>query len=86
MSFTSLTERDLQVMLERIGVGSLAELFADIPESLRLGRALDVGPALTESELVAHMTELAAATSTTAASCPSWAPGCTTATCPRWST
>ncbi|HVG68295.1 MAG TPA: hypothetical protein VM785_08860, partial [Gaiellales bacterium] len=59
MSFTSLTERDLQVMLERIGVGSLAELFADIPESLRLGRALDVGAALTESELVAHMTELA---------------------------
>ena len=33
MSFTSLTERDLQVMLERIGVGSLDELFADIPEA-----------------------------------------------------
>jgi glycine dehydrogenase subunit 1 len=60
VSFTSLTERDLRVMLERIGVGSVDELFADIPEDLRLNRALDVGPALTEAELVAHMTELAA--------------------------
>ena len=29
-------------MLDAIGVGSLEELFADIPESVRLGRELDL--------------------------------------------
>ena len=60
MSFTSLTESDLAKMLETIGVSSIEELFADIPPGLRLGRDLDVGPALTEQEAVAHLSELAA--------------------------
>ena len=59
MSFTSLTGSDRDEMLEAIGVSSIEELFADIPQNLRLDRPLDVGPALTESELVAHMSELA---------------------------
>ena len=46
-------------MLKAIGVSSIEELFADIPKGLRLDRPLDVGPALTESELVAHLSELA---------------------------
>jgi glycine dehydrogenase subunit 1 len=60
VSFTSLTESDLAQMLETIGVSSVEELFADIPQALRLGRDLDVGPALTEQEAVAHLGELAA--------------------------
>ena len=46
-------------MLERIGASSVEELFADIPAELRLDRPLRVEPALTESELVAHLSELA---------------------------
>src|SRR4051812_35538400 len=46
-------------MLAAIGIGSIDELFAEIPEAVRLGRPLDVGPALSEAELSAHMAELA---------------------------
>jgi glycine cleavage system P protein (glycine dehydrogenase) subunit 1 len=47
-------------MLETIGVSTIDELFADIPEGVRFRRALDVPPALSEQELVAHLSELAA--------------------------
>jgi glycine cleavage system P protein (glycine dehydrogenase) subunit 1 len=47
-------------MLETIGVSTIDELFADIPESVRFRRALDVPHALSEQELVAHLSELAA--------------------------
>jgi glycine dehydrogenase subunit 1 len=60
VSFLSLTERDRKAMLETIGVSSIDELFADIPEGVRFGRALDLEPALSEPELVAHVAELAA--------------------------
>jgi len=58
--FTSITEADRSAMLEAIGVSSVDELFVDIPENVRLGRPLDVGPALSESELTDHLTALAA--------------------------
>jgi glycine dehydrogenase subunit 1 len=60
VSFTSLTDADREAMLAAIGVGSIDELFAEIPADVRLGRPLDVDPALTEAELWAHLTELAA--------------------------
>ena len=47
-------------MLETIGVDSIDELFEQIPVGVRLGRALELEPALSEPELVVHMTELAA--------------------------
>jgi glycine cleavage system P protein (glycine dehydrogenase) subunit 1 len=47
-------------MLETIGVSTIDELFADIPEGVRFRRALDVPHALSEQELVAHLSELAA--------------------------
>jgi glycine dehydrogenase subunit 1 len=59
VSFTSLTEEDRAAMLAAIGVGSVAELFADIPEDVRLDRSLRIDPALTEAELWAHLSELA---------------------------
>ena len=58
--YLSLTDRDRESMLETIGVGSIEELFAEIPESVRFDRELALEPALSEPELVAHLEELAA--------------------------
>jgi glycine dehydrogenase subunit 1 len=58
--YLSLTERDRDEMLATIGVASIDELFADIPESVTFGRELALEPALSEPELVAHLEELAA--------------------------
>jgi len=59
VSFVSLTDADRGAMLETIGVASVEDLFVDIPEHVRLGRPLDVEPALSEPELVRHLEELA---------------------------
>ena len=60
MSYLSLTDADREAMLEAIGVASVDELFRDIPESLRLDRPLALEPALSEQELVEHLSVLAA--------------------------
>ncbi len=58
--YTSLTDDDLQAMLAVIGVSSIDELFAPIPEALRLGRPLDLPAGLSEQEVFAHLRQLAA--------------------------
>jgi glycine dehydrogenase subunit 1 len=60
MSFLSLTDSDRAEMLATIGVSSVDELFDQIPPDVRLGRQLDLPPALGESELASHVEELAA--------------------------
>jgi glycine dehydrogenase subunit 1 len=60
VSFLSLTDADRDAMLAEIGVDSVAELFRDIPETVRYPRELAIAPALTESELQRHLEELAA--------------------------
>ena len=60
MSYLLNTPQDQQAMLEAIGVKSLDELLACIPESLRLRRPLDLPPAMSELELTQHMQSLAA--------------------------
>lgn len=60
MSFLSLTDSDREAMLEAVGVESVDELFRDIPEGVRFRRDLALEPALSEPEIVAHLTELAA--------------------------
>jgi glycine cleavage system P protein (glycine dehydrogenase) subunit 1 len=60
VSYLSLTDADREQMLAAIGVDSVDELFRDIPEGLRLGRELDLEPALSEPELAVHLEELAA--------------------------
>jgi glycine dehydrogenase subunit 1 len=60
VSFLSLTDADREQMLATIGVESVEELFRDIPQGVRLERELDLEPALSEPELVAHLEELAA--------------------------
>ena len=59
MSFLSLTDADREAMLAAVGVSTVDDLFRDIPASVRLGRELDLEPALSEPEIVAHLTEMA---------------------------
>src|SRR5215218_9195410 len=59
--YTSATEADRQQMLETIGVDSIDDLFADVPEGVRLGRALDLPPGKPEQEVYAKLRDLAAA-------------------------
>jgi glycine dehydrogenase subunit 1 len=47
-------------MLSSVGAASLDELFADVPEQVRLDRPLDLPTGLSEAELAAEMTSLAA--------------------------
>jgi len=60
LSYLSLTDADRDEMLAAIGVSSMDELFEQIPHGVRLGRELDVPPALGEVELARHIEELAA--------------------------
>src|SRR6186713_2060306 len=57
--YLSLTDADREAMLDAVGVGSIDDLFEQIPEGVRLGRALDVPEALPEAALVRHLEELA---------------------------
>jgi len=59
-SYVSVTDVDRGEMLAEIGVGSLAELFADIPAGLRLDRPLAIGEAFSEQEVFAELRALAA--------------------------
>jgi glycine dehydrogenase subunit 1 len=58
--YTSVTDADLSEMLGAIGVGSIEELFADVPASLRLGRPLSLGEGLSEQEVFEELRALAA--------------------------
>jgi glycine dehydrogenase subunit 1 len=59
MSYLSLTDADREAMLEAIGVSSVEELFAQVPEGVRLRRELALPPALGEAELARHLEDLA---------------------------
>ena len=59
MSYVPNTERDRRIMLEAIGVGEIDDLFADIPAEVRDPK-LDIPPALSELEVVRHLSGLAA--------------------------
>jgi glycine dehydrogenase subunit 1 len=57
--YTAVTEQDLKEMLGAIGVGSLDDLFADIPQGVRLGRDIDLQDGRSEQEVYEHLSELA---------------------------
>ncbi len=59
-SYVSATDGDRREMLATIGVQSIEELFADIPESLRLDRPLALGPGRSEQEVYEELRGLAA--------------------------
>jgi glycine dehydrogenase subunit 1 len=58
--YLTQTGADREAMLAAIGVDSVDDLFAQIPEGVRFDRELDVPPALGEAELVRHLEEVAA--------------------------
>ncbi len=60
MAYLYNTPEQQREMLQTIGAKSVAELFDQIPAPLRIGRALNLPPALTELELESHLRELAA--------------------------
>src|SRR5215204_7001057 len=53
------TPEDQGEMLQAIGAGSIDDLFAPIPDDLKLNRALKLPPALSEMELDQHLRQLA---------------------------
>jgi len=58
--YTSATDADRAEMLAAIGVGSIDELFADIPPGLRLSRPLALDAGLSEQEVFEELKALAA--------------------------
>jgi len=59
MDYTPHTEADVQAMLAAIGAARVSDLFAHLPEDVRLGRALDIAPGLSEPDLRARVGALA---------------------------
>ncbi len=57
--YTSATDNDRREMLEEIGVGSIDELFEDIPEGMRLGRPLALPDGMPETEVYDRFSALA---------------------------
>jgi glycine dehydrogenase subunit 1 len=59
--YTAITPADLDAMLAAIGVGSVQEIFdRQIPEAVRLDRALDLPDGLAEQDVYEHLRALAA--------------------------
>src|SRR4051794_3031957 len=58
--YTSATDEDRREMLDAIGLGSIDELFAAVPEAVRLGRPLDLPRGKPEPEVYARLRDLAA--------------------------
>jgi glycine dehydrogenase subunit 1 len=58
--YTSVTDQDLEAMLGVIGAGSVEDLFADIPDSIRLDCPINLPPGRSELEVNDHLTDLAA--------------------------
>lgn len=58
MKYLPHTAEDLQAMLEVVGVKSLEELYAEVPEELKLKKDLDIPSAMSEIEIRRHIKEL----------------------------
>ena len=61
MRYIANAPADQKAMLERIGAKSIDELFASIPKDIRFSGSLDLGPALSEQELIQFFGEMAGA-------------------------
>jgi glycine dehydrogenase subunit 1 len=58
--YTSTTDADREQMLATIGAASVDELFEDVPEGVRLGRALELPDGKGEAEVYERLAALAA--------------------------
>ena len=59
MRYIPHTESDVQAMLRAVGLPNLEALFADIPEALKLKGDLNLPRALSESEVISRLQEIA---------------------------
>ena len=59
MRYHPHTEREIQQMLEKIGVGDISQLFEQIPPELRSTASLSLPEAMSEPELMLHLEQLA---------------------------
>jgi glycine dehydrogenase subunit 1 len=57
--YTSATDRDRERMLAKIGVASIEDLFADLPEGVRLDRPLELPDGKSEPEVYERLAALA---------------------------
>lgn len=57
--YLPMTEADRKAMLDAIGISDVEELFADIPESVRFKRDLNMEDGLSEREIMKRMRQLA---------------------------
>ena len=57
--YLPMTPDDRAAMLKEVGVASVEDLFADIPESVRFRGRLNIPEAMSEPELLRHMEKLA---------------------------
>ncbi|MCP4604794.1 MAG: aminomethyl-transferring glycine dehydrogenase subunit GcvPA [Proteobacteria bacterium] len=62
MRYIPHSEADVQLMLKKIGVSSIDELFEEIPESVRFKGELNLSSPMSEIELMTHLQELAGPT------------------------
>jgi len=69
MPYIQNSDADRAAMLERIGLSSLQELFASIPEEVQLKELPAIADGLSESELQAHLAELGADNQPATGSC-----------------
>ena len=58
--YTSATDDDRRAMLAAIGADSIDDLFADVPEGVRLGRPLELPAGKPEQEVYGYLRDLAA--------------------------
>lgn len=59
MSYISLSDNDIKVMLAKIGINSIEELFGSIPEDVKLNRPLNVPGPFSEPEVMAYFKKMA---------------------------
>jgi glycine dehydrogenase subunit 1 len=60
MRYAPHTDEDVGAMLEAIGLASLDDLFAQIPQAVRLDRPLDLPEGVSEPEIMQDLADLAA--------------------------
>ena len=58
--YTAATDADRRAMLAEIGAASIEELFAELPEEMRLGRELELAAGMAESDVYDRLAVLAA--------------------------
>lgn len=64
MRYLPHTAEEIADMLKTIGVGSIDDLFEQVPPAARLGRSLDIPGGMPESQLMSHMRQLASRNAT----------------------